>query len=54
MLFWKEFRGPQANIDELVRILHIVGMESLSKQLKRMKVYSQAVKVWTFNRLVEY
>ena len=44
MLFWKSFKGQQATLSELIRILHIVGLDELSEKLRAMKIYSQALR----------
>ena len=45
MQFWKEYKGAQATIEELIRILHIVNLEELSQKLKALNIYSQALKL---------
>jgi hypothetical protein len=45
MLFWREFSGKDATVDELIRITHIVGFENVSEKLYAMKIYSQAVRL---------
>jgi len=44
MLFWKEFKGPLATVDELLRVFHIIGYEQLSLKLKAMKLYAQRLR----------
>ena len=44
-VFWREFNGSLASLDELIRILHIVNMEDLSQKLKAMKLFSQVMKL---------
>lgn len=41
MLFWREFKGPLATIDELLRVFHLIGYEPLCQKLKAMKIYAQ-------------
>ena len=41
LLFWKEYRGPPATVDELIRIFHIIGYNQLCDKLRTMKIYSQ-------------
>lgn len=45
MLFWKELKGPLANVEELVRIMHIVGYEKLAQNLRSMKIIAQSLKL---------
>ena len=45
MLFWKEFKGPQATIDELIRILHLVGYQQLSMELRNIKIMAQRLRL---------
>ena len=42
LIAWKECRPKNATAEELVRILHITGMEETSEKLKAVRVYSQA------------
>ena len=42
---WRQLKGFQANLEELIRILHIVNMEELSQNVKAIKVYSQALRL---------
>ena len=44
MLYWKEFKGMSATIDELIRIFHIIGYVELCNKLKIMKIYSQRLR----------
>jgi hypothetical protein len=41
MLFWREFKGPLATIDELLRVFHLIGYDPLCQRLKAMKIYAQ-------------
>ena len=45
MMYWREFHGSQATLDELIRILHIVHMDELSEKIKSIKVLSQAMRL---------
>ena len=45
MQFWREYKGSLATLSELIRILHIINMESLSQKLKAMQIYSQALRL---------
>ena len=45
MLYWREMAGVEASMDELIRVLHIVGMEALSQKLRALKVCSQALRI---------
>ena len=45
MVFWKELKGPQASADELIRILHLVGYEQLSTDLRSMKIMAQRLRL---------
>lgn len=45
MLFWKEAYSEKATSDELIRVLHVVGHEQLSKQLWNMKIMSQRLRL---------
>ena len=45
MLAWKELKGPQASGEELIRILHIIGLEDLSQKLHAVRIYSQVMKL---------
>lgn len=45
MLFWKEFKGPQATADELIRILHLVGYQQLSTVLRNIKIMAQRLRL---------
>lgn len=44
LLFWKEYKGPLATIDELIRVFHIIGYTQLCEKLKTMKIYSQRLR----------
>lgn len=41
LLFWKEFRGPLATADELIRVFHIVGYDELCLQLRNIRIMAQ-------------
>lgn len=41
LLFWKQYRGPLATLDELIRIFHLIGYNQLCEKLRTMKIYSQ-------------
>lgn len=41
LLYWKEYKGPLATIDELIRVFHIIGYTQICEKLKTMKIYSQ-------------
>lgn len=41
MVFWREFKGPLATIDELLRVFHLIGYDALCQKLKAMKIYAQ-------------
>ena len=43
--FWREFFGPSASIDELIRITHIINFEAVSSKLRTMKVYAQRLRL---------
>jgi hypothetical protein len=45
MLFWKEFKGPLANIDELIWVFHVIGYDELCLQLRAMKIYAQRLRL---------
>lgn len=45
MLFWKEFKGPLANIEELIRVFHIIGYDEPCLQLRAMKLYAQRLRL---------
>ena len=47
-MLWREQKGSQANLDELIHVLHIVNMDELSQKVKAIKVYSQAMRFWVF------
>lgn len=44
LLYWKEYKGPLATIDELIRIFHIIGYTQVCDKLKAMKIYSQRLR----------
>lgn len=45
MQFWKELYGPRATVDELIRILYLVGFEDISIELRNMKIISQRLRL---------
>ena len=45
MLFWKEFKGPLANIEELIRVFHVIGYDDLCLKLRAMKIYAQRLRL---------
>lgn len=44
LLYWKEYRGSLATIDELIRVFHIIGYTHTCDKLRTMKVYSQRLR----------
>ena len=44
LLYWKEFKGPLASIDELIRVFHIIGYVELCNKLRTMKVFAQRLR----------
>lgn len=44
LLYWKEYRGPLATLDELIRVFHIIGYTQVCNKLKTMKIYSQRLR----------
>ncbi|GFN89511.1 leucine-rich repeat and death domain-containing protein 1-like [Plakobranchus ocellatus] len=42
---WREYFGPAATIDELIRITHIINFEAVSSKLRTMKVYAQRLRL---------
>lgn len=42
---WKEYFGPMATIDELIRITHIINFDQVATKLKTMKIFSQRLRL---------
>ena len=42
--FWRQYFGPSATINELIRITHIMNFENISLKLNAMKVYAQRLR----------
>ena len=43
--FWRQYFGPSATINELVRITHIINFENISVKLNAMKVFAQRLRL---------
>lgn len=43
--YWKSYFGPAANMDELIRITHIINFDRISSKLKVLKFYAQRMRL---------
>ena len=42
---WKGQQGVKATADVIIKMLHVVNMDTLSENVKAMKMYSQAIRI---------
>lgn len=44
LLHWRELHGPEATIDTLIHVFHLIGYNNVTQKLRSMKLLSQRLR----------